>query len=111
MKVIQKIYNLINNKATIIVISSSTNSIELAYKNNYNIDNINIPYYISKAGLNIAACLLKHELDKIGAKILLIDIGRIKTDMGGKNAIIEVKYSAKNIILFAHNERKTKHFF
>ena len=70
----------------------------MAYKNNYNIDNINIPYYISKADLNIAVCLLKHELDKIGVKILLIDIGKIKTDMGGKNAVIEVKDSAKNII-------------
>lgn len=83
----------------------------MAYKNNYNIDNINIPYYISKAGLNIAVCLLKHKLDKIGAKILLIDPGKIKTDMGGKNVVIEVKDSAKNIISFAHNERKTKHFF
>lgn len=111
LRVMQKIYDLINNKTTIIAISSGAGSIELAYKNNYNIDNINIPYYISKAGLNIAACLLKHELDKIGAKILLIDPGRIKTDMGGKNAVIEVKDSAKNIISFAHNERKTKHFF
>lgn len=39
---------------------------------------------MSKADLNITVCLLKHKLNKIGAKILLIDPGRIKTEIDGK---------------------------
>lgn len=111
LRIIQNFYDILNKNSMIIVISSGAGSIQLAFENNYDINSVNIPYYISKASLNICACLLKSNLEKNGIKILLIDPGRIKTAMGGKNAQIEVFDSAKNIISFAHKERIPKSFF
>ena len=111
IRVIQGFYNFIKQNTMIIVISSGAGSIKSAIRNNYDISSVNIPYYISKAGLNIGACLLKHDLKKIGADILLIDPGRIKTDMGGKNAFVDINDSVKNILLFSHKEIKPKSIF
>lgn len=111
LRVIQNFYSLINKNSMIVVITSGAGSIQMALKNNYDIDKINIPYYISKAGLNMVACLFKNNLEKLGAKIILIDPGRIKTDMGGKNSKIEVSKSAEKILLFAHNKKIAKNIF
>lgn len=61
----------------------------------------NYPYYMSKAAVNMAGCLVDGELRRKGAELVLIHPGWMKTDMGGPNAVVPVQESASGIIAIA----------
>jgi NAD(P)-dependent dehydrogenase (short-subunit alcohol dehydrogenase family) len=68
---------------------------------------INYSYWMSKAAMNIAGCLLKEQLAKKGAKLLLIEPGWVKTDMGGPGASVEPVDSARGVIEMVTGEKTT----
>ena len=83
---------LLSDKKVVMVMSSIGGSIG-SYKSSdvYS-------YRISKAALNASMRLASIELLSQGVKILIMHPGWVKTDMGGKNAQIEINESVKGII-------------
>lgn len=65
----------------------------------------NYPYYMSKAAMNMAGCLVDGEVRRKGARLLLVHPGWMKTDMGGPNAVVPVGESASAIMAMATGEK------
>lgn len=55
-------------------------------------------YRTSKAGLNMVAKSLSHDLEPYGIKVALLHPGWVKTDMGGPNALISVQQSVSGML-------------
>ena len=83
---------LFSNKKVVMVMSSISGSIG-SYKTSSGYG-----YRMSKAALNASMRLASIELLSEGVKILMMHPGWVKTDMGGKNAQIEIHESVKGII-------------
>ena len=83
---------LISDKKIIMVMSSIGGSI-----GSYKSSNV-YSYRVSKAALNASMRLASIELLSQGVKVLMMHPGWVKTDMGGKNAQIEINESVKGII-------------
>jgi len=65
----------------------------------------NYPYYMSKAAMNMAGCLVDGEIRRRGARLLMVHPGWMKTDMGGPNAVVPVEESASAIMAMATGEK------
>ena len=88
------------DRAVVANISSGMGSIsKLA---NGNIKPHVVPYSISKAALNIVSVQQAKELEGRGVIVLVIDPGHVKTDMGGRGAVLEVEESVSGVLKVIH---------
>ncbi len=65
-------------------------------------------YRASKAALNSLMRNASFELEEIGIKILIMNPGWVKTDMGGQNALLEIQESVSGMINVLDKEKNFK---
>lgn len=90
-----------SEKALVVNISTFLASISL------NNDGGLYPYRCSKAALNMATKSMSVDLKKDQILVTAIHPGWVKTDMGGKNAPLEVETSTSSILDFIQNINET----
>jgi NAD(P)-dependent dehydrogenase (short-subunit alcohol dehydrogenase family) len=59
---------------------------------------VNVAYRVSKAGLNKIAQCLADDLKAEGVVVVALSPGRVRTDMGGPNATLDVRDSVAGVI-------------
>jgi len=107
LRVIQAFLPLIGEGTMVLGISSdcasvrSASGIDFTKAPRY----ANYPYYMSKAAMNMAGCLVDGEIYRKGGRLILVHPGWMKTEMGGPNALIPVGESASAIVAMATRER------
>lgn len=107
VRVIQAFLPLIGEGTMVLGISSDCASVQSAARIDFTKAPryANYPYYMSKAAMNMAGCLVDGEIRRKGARLVLVHPGWMKTEMGGPNAVIPVAESASAIVAMATGER------
>ncbi len=99
MNIVKALLPHVKTDGKFVMLSSSLASIAMAD------GDYAVAYSVSKAALNMLGRKLQHRLQ--GQTIILIHPGWVKTDMGGSNASLEIKFSVSSMI---ETIRKTDHF-
>lgn len=100
MRLCKEAWPLINSDTVVMIISSESGSLGAARRTG------EYGYGMSKAALNMGAKLLSNELWHIGARVMCIHPGWMRTSMGGDGAMksdksVSPEQSAKDIIQIA----------
>lgn len=113
IRVVQAFLSLIGEGTMVLGISSDCASVQSAAAVDFTKAPryANYPYYMSKAAMNMAGCLVDGEIRRKGAELVLVHPGWMKTDMGGPNAVVPVGESASAIIAIAMRDRPASHRF